>query len=865
MDGKSPYRLSLVLPAYNEEAGIRQAVIEADDDLAELVADYEILVVDDGSLDGTAAVVEELAGHCPRVRLLRHSENRGYGAALRTGFDAARFERVAFTDADCQFHLADLARLLPLTDCCPIAVGYREDRQDPWRRRFLSRGYNLLARTLLGTRVRDIDCALKVFHRDALAQLLPESTGFFVNTEMLTRARQLRMAVAEAGVRHRPRAKGASKVSLGAVPRTLGELLPFWWSRVLFAGRDAEPDRCPAAWPAGIPMKWPRGGARNRSFPFGRGVSEGVGNDLSQSSVTQGLAASDSFPQVPRETDRAGTMVLPPLEAGFRLKVWPAVILLLAVSALLFLTRLRVPLLEPQEARYAEIPRQMLAEGRFVVPVLHGQAYLDKPPLLYWLVMASYRVFGVSDWAARLVPGLAGVLTVLVTYLWGRRVVGHRAALWGALVLCLGVRFVYLGRMLNMDGLLALWVTAALASLHCGLRNVDAPRWGWWLLAAACCALGVLTKGPVAAVLIAAPLVLYRLLDRRCPRIPWRHGLAFAAVVLALAGPWFAAAARADTSFAGYFFWTHNVVRFVAPFDHAEPVWYFLPGLLLGLLPWTLLLPGLVRFVARRSYRTATRRPPALGFFLLAFVSAFAFFSVSGCKRPAYILPALPPLALALGCYLDAVLPRRAWQGFPGPALRRGTWLAFPAAALSLTAGAGIGLVAAGTRFIPAMTGLAIAVVALAGVVALGVARRRVTWPIAALTSFIVLFAGIQLLLPEYNRRFALRTHLRAEVGDRGLDRLTVICYPQRWDSVSFYLPDAEVKVFAAKERHQLLAELRDQPCVLLAARAGRSLNEIVSGLPDELEFVSRSTDAAVVVGWVRPRASPDGTRLAER
>jgi dolichol-phosphate mannosyltransferase len=792
MDGASqplPYRLSLVLPAFNEEAGIRQAVLEADDALAGLVADYEVLVVDDGSCDGTAAVVEEIAASRSRVRLLRHGENRGYGAALRTGFEAASFELVAFTDADCQFHLADLGRLLPLTDRCPVVVGYREDRQDPWRRRFLSRGYNLLARTLLGTRVRDVDCALKVFRRDALAKLLPESAGFFVNTEMLSRARQHRLPIAEVGVRHRPRLRGASKVSLGEVPRTLGALLPFWWSRVLLAGRDGPAGRQPSA--------------------------------------------------------------------------WPALALLLVVSALLFLTRLRAPLLEPQEARYAEIPRQMLAEGRFVVPVLHGQAYLDKPPLLYWLVMASYHTFGVSDWAARLVPGLAGVLTVLLAYLWGRRALGHRAALWGALVLCLSARFVYFGRMLTMDGLLALWVTASLASIHCALlgnpqsanRN---PQWGWWLLSAAACALGVLTKGPVALVLVGVPVVLYRLLDPRCPRLSWRHGLAYVAVVVALAGPWFVAAACVESDFAGYFFWTHNVVRFLAPFDHAEPVWYFVPGLLLGLLPWTLLLPGLVRFLGRRPARSAARRPPALGFCLLAFLSAFAFFSASGCKRPAYILPALPPLALSLGCYLDAVLAH-------GALLRRGSRLAFPAAAVSLAAALVLVCAGAASRLLPPTTAVVLATVLLAGTAALVLARRAVTWPVVAGCAFVMLLAGIQVLLPEYHRHFALREHLRAHVGRGGGERVTVICYPQRWDSVSFYLPGAEVKVFSAGERARLFAALRDRPRMLLAAKSGRSLEDVLRGLPEDLEFVSGAKDAAVVVGWVRPRPLATDGRLAEK
>ena len=122
---------------------------------------------------------------------------------------------------------------------------------------------------------------------------------------------------------------------------------------------------------------------------------------------------------------------------------WLCLLVVLAAACLLFFARLRAPLLEPQEARYAEIPRQMLEAGRFLVPVLHGQDYLDKPPLLYWSVMAAYRVFGVSDWAARLVPALAGVLTVLVTFLWGTRALGLRAGLCGAVLLCLTPGFVY--------------------------------------------------------------------------------------------------------------------------------------------------------------------------------------------------------------------------------------------------------------------------------------------------------------------------------------------------------------------------------------------------------------------------------------
>lgn len=232
MDAARP-GLSLVIPAYNEAATVEQAVQEADAALGALFAEYEILLVDDGSTDDMTEIAAHLAWEFTRLRLIRHRENRGYGAALRTGFAAARFGLVAFTDADCQFDLRDLGPMADRAVDVPIVAGFRSDRQDPWRRRFLSWGYNRLARTLLGTGVRDCDCALKVYCRRVLAELLPASRGFFVNTEMLTRARKLGYTVEEVSVTHRPRAGGDSKVSLREVPRTLHVLLEFWWREVV--------------------------------------------------------------------------------------------------------------------------------------------------------------------------------------------------------------------------------------------------------------------------------------------------------------------------------------------------------------------------------------------------------------------------------------------------------------------------------------------------------------------------------------------------------------------------------------------------------------------------------------------------------
>jgi dolichol-phosphate mannosyltransferase len=239
MDAAPRPGLSLVIPAFNEAAVIARAISEAEGALALHFDRFEVLVIDDGSADATSEVVDRALPCAAHARLIRHATNRGYGAALRTGFEAAQYELVAFTDADCQFDLTDLARLAALAVDVSVVVGYRAHRKDPWRRRVLSRGYNVLARALCGTRVRDVDCALKVFRREVIAGLLPEARGFFVNTEMMTRARQLGLKVAELPVTHRPRAGGESKVSLREVPRTFRTLLRFWWREVVRGPRPA--------------------------------------------------------------------------------------------------------------------------------------------------------------------------------------------------------------------------------------------------------------------------------------------------------------------------------------------------------------------------------------------------------------------------------------------------------------------------------------------------------------------------------------------------------------------------------------------------------------------------------------------------
>jgi 4-amino-4-deoxy-L-arabinose transferase-like glycosyltransferase len=563
---------------------------------------------------------------------------------------------------------------------------------------------------------------------------------------------------------------------------------------------------------------------------------------------------------------------------GGRLKL--PLLLVLAVAGLLFFSRLDLPLLEPQEARYAEIPRQMLDSGDWLTPVLHGQPYFDKPPLLYWLVMGCYSVFGVHDWAARLVPGMACLLTVLVTYLWGRRVVGERTALAGALVLCLSGRYLYLGRMLSFDTLLCLFVTASLASAHFRLMTGERR---WWLLSALMCGLGVLTKGPVALVLVVVPVLAvnvvfsgrfgvrrssplwiflfflretkgHRPQDENEEKIPKRRGsphsklvldqptlrdwLLYLLVVGLTAGPWFVFMALKHPEFVEHFFWQHHVVRFVAPFDHEEPFWFHVPGVLLGMLPWTLLLPGLMHHQRRRSRRMTARRPAALGFFLLAAGWGLFFFSLSGCKRAVYILPVLPPLALALGCYLDVLLR------FSRTKLPR------PATLLMLILGAGGSVTAAISGLLTWPIAVMLAIVALILVAALAWSPRRVGWLHCFLATFAILYLALHVLMPAYHERFAMRHCLDAYRHENSED-VPIACYPRGWDSISFYLRRDDVRIYSPEQRTQLLDDLQSRPRTLLFLKAGRTADEFLRHLPDTMAFAPRRSTGSVIVGWV--------------
>lgn len=226
VDDMAAPSLSLFLPCYDEEPNVERVVRQANAVLAATGRDFEVIVVDDGSRDATGAIAERLAAEDPRVRVVRHATNRGYGAALQSGIRAATKELVFFTDGDGQFDLAELPPLLPLVEQVDVVACWRIDRQDPWPRRVNAWCWTRLVNAVFGMAIRDVNCAFKLFRRDVLATMPLASHGALISAEILARATRRGCRIAQPGVHHFPRTAGAQTGARPAVIlRAFRELL----------------------------------------------------------------------------------------------------------------------------------------------------------------------------------------------------------------------------------------------------------------------------------------------------------------------------------------------------------------------------------------------------------------------------------------------------------------------------------------------------------------------------------------------------------------------------------------------------------------------------------------------------------------
>jgi hypothetical protein len=513
-------------------------------------------------------------------------------------------------------------------------------------------------------------------------------------------------------------------------------------------------------------------------------------------------------------------------------------LILAVLAALLLFSDLNQPLLDPDEGRQAEIPREMLAHDNLLVPRMLGQPYYDKPPLQYWLTAGAYSLFGLRPWVARLVPTMAAWLVVLLTYVWGQRNLGARTAFLGGLGLCLTPGFVILGRMVILDSLLTACVVASWYAAHTAV-NHPALRWRWWLLSALTCGLGILAKGPVALALLVPPVFGYQFLTTTAARPRWLAWNAYLGLAVLVAAPWYTAMAVSEPDYLEHFFWKANVLRFVNPYDHEHAWWFYVPVVFGFTLPWSLLWPALGYFLWSRSRRLRVLRSPGLGFCLLAMTWCLLFYSLSGCKSPPYVVPALVPLALLLGACIEAILFHLGKRHVPILDYAREV---FPrrAALLMLLLSLGCSLATVWLDWQDWLPALAEMIgISLAIAVWWRYGRRAspaLAWSACAAATLALLVLATRDLVEGFASRHTpasiARIVRRWPTGPQSF----VVSYGRQWPSASFYLRREAMLFCPEAARQALLDSINKLPETLVLVESGPLLDDLLAAIPPTLE-----------------------------
>ena len=443
-------------------------------------------------------------------------------------------------------------------------------------------------------------------------------------------------------------------------------------------------------------------------------------------------------------------------------------------------------LLEPDEGRYAEIPREMVASGDWVTPRLNGIKYFEKPPLQYWATAAAYEVFGTSEWSARLWTALTGFLGILLTFWLAWRLYGPMTALAAAAVQAGSLLYVVLAHVTTLDMGLTFALQLTLAGLVWLIHDKDHPercRPGVALLAVGV-ALAFLSKGLIGILIPLAVAGLYLLVSRDWKLLlrsqPWWSAI----VLLVLAGPWLLKVSQSNPEFAHFFFVHEHFQRFLTRVhDRYQSNAFFVPIFLVGFLPWTPLLPALAAD-AWRSWRAKDRVVQLLTIWT---VFIFLFFSFSQSKLAPYILPIFPALALLAGRLLVNLPQKRVARAL---AISAGLWLLLAIAA-SVTAawpGAAAWLEKSAGNAAPGII-IAFWVATVATVAAAFIANRG-----RLITATIVAAAGTMAFtyfvlpsitkLPKRENVAAVLTHTQPYVTDK----TRLYCVHGYRQSLPFYL-----------------------------------------------------------------------------
>ncbi len=331
-------------------------------------------------------------------------------------------------------------------------------------------------------------------------------------------------------------------------------------------------------------------------------------------------------------------------------------------------------LANPDEGRYSEIAREMAQSGDFVTPRLNGLKYFEKPPLQYWATAIAFKLFGESEFTARLYTALCGLGCVLLVAYAGKCLYNTETGLLAGMVMLSAPYFAALSEVVTLDMGLTFWMALSLCAFLIAhgaqaSQRSESSRRIWLNVAWAGMAAAVLSKGLIGVVFPAAAVFFYCVVHRNfrlVAELGWWPGLAiFAAIVV----PWFVLVSMQNPEFLNFFFVHEHFERFTsAAHRRVQPVWYFLPLIFVGFLPWMIaLLPAVASAWRKPAGMTGQNRafsPLRLILIYCGFI--LIFFSASGSKLPAYVLPIFPPLSLVIAIYLRDVDPRRlAWLTLP--------------------------------------------------------------------------------------------------------------------------------------------------------------------------------------------------------
>ena len=326
---------------------------------------------------------------------------------------------------------------------------------------------------------------------------------------------------------------------------------------------------------------------------------------------------------------------------------------MLFFGALTFFLLGRIPLANPDESRYAEIPREMALHGDWVTPRLNDMPYFEKPPLVYWTVGICRALFGPGEFAVRLTPALFGLAGIAMTYGAARRLFGREAGLASAVVLGTSLLYFILSRTLLLDMALTVLMSATLFSFIVGLEEAPgARRRGFFYAVYACAALATLTKGLIGFLIPGAVMLCWLLLFGQWHRLLPMYLPSGVGVFLAIAAPWHVLAAQRHPEWAEFYFVREHWLRYMTTtHERGAPFWFFGPVLIGALFPWIGFLPGAIRAAVRGGW-SQRRDYASAGFFLTWAAFIVLFFSTSNSKLIPYILPSLPALAVLIGTWI---------------------------------------------------------------------------------------------------------------------------------------------------------------------------------------------------------------------